>query len=992
MSSNSSSRNSNLSHGANRRKEQLPEHPQASQKGTSTVPSAFEKQQSRQTAPTRKANTEVDRRGPSGGLPPRMGENSRSSSNARSQYSSGKSSDERGIRSSPTGSNPPSPLKANGHIHDTNRDGCPRQEKENSCEASALVNGNKDSPVLALQLTQTMHSNANLWCYKIAAIQSTENGTVVESRRPTSMEYLLKTRLVDAKSCIFTDYQKYLISTSKVGHHIEAQESGCFPIKLRLVEPMPWSTMLKFLDSAKFPKDTPKEALIGLYKTLICQMYQSQKSNFAEQKSFKVLDVKYTNSLQRLSLATVIQNFLAEDPKNLRRLETYLKGRQVQVSYQKRVNSTEESKDSVKKSIVGLARVDDALGSKVLWPPRISKYGASSDHVSFFVKPNRKSRTATGAPSKTEITDIYATVAEYFEKNKNHRLKHPDLPVINVGTRRKPTYLPPELCELKDSSTTSEMDHRDLEALAQAVDIHDLLGGRDIKRESLAPGLKLPSGSDASNCYVDVTVASMIASCRLLKSPGIKYSVGESIDTACGSWGTQLLDFAKRQTAQPRKIAVLRFSPSQNAKVIEKEEEVLKETLKSGNLGSKLRKYGILLDEHSPVRTITMQSEKLNKAEQESIHQKLKALAIAKLKPDAGLVVLPKKDRSVYDCVKRQCDIVLGIQSLCVVAFQLTSEANGYYSQVGLKFNLKFKGKNQVLEQPGPRSFTLETTMIVGFDTMIPPIGTGESAKSIATMVSSKDKSLSQWPANVEVLAEKPVLEVFTKQLQAQVDYWKSKNGKYPENIIIYLNGSTARKGQGFPEELSNIQTSLHKITKSERPNLTVIAVSKDHNAQLRTPESLTHDPEAQEIPAKPILVRTAEREKEKTWEFVIQGHKPMKKNNYEEAISQRSSALKASQATLPVRYSVLKNGLFTNDTAQREFEDLTHQMCYLSGHGTSYVTETLPIHYVGLLCKRIHSYVRPWYYPRNGGAMLEPLLQKTVQPHEDIKDTMYYI
>ena len=906
--------------------------------------------------------------------------------NTGAQYLSDKYSDERGGISSPKSSNGLSPSKANGL---TNGQG-------NFSKASALVNGNNDlqrPTVLAWQLTQTMNNDADLWCYEIAVTESSKNGAAAEEFPQTFASDLLKTKPVGTKGCIFTDYQKYVVSTIKLEDHSQTKASDHIRIDLRPIGKLPWSTVLKFLDSAKFPEGSPRQALMGFLKVLICQLYESHKSKHTEQKPFKVLDVKHTTP-QRQPLADMMRKVLAKDPENLPRLEAYLKGRKVQVSHQKRAHSAQVSKDSVEKSIVGLARVDDAQGSKLPWPPKVSSYGASSDHVSFFIKPNRKSKTAAASLSSGEIANRYATVAEYFEKNKSQRLQKPDLPVINVGTRRKPTYLPPELYELKESDTISEMDHHDLEALAQAVALLDLLGSRTMKLESLAPGLKLLSGFDPSNCCVSVTVASMMTSCRLLESPRIKYGGGESIDTSCGSWGTRSLDLAKGQHRQPPKLAILRFSPSQIAEVIEEEEKILKnETLKSGSLRIKLSKHGILLDENTPIGTVSMQSEKPTKAEKETIHQKLKALAESRSgsKLDAVLVVLPKKEQSVYDCVKHQCDTVIGIQSLCVVAFQLTGEEKGYYSQVGLKFNLKCKGQNQVSEQPDAKSFTLETTMIVGFDTMVPPIGTGELAKSIATMVASKDKSLSQWPASVEVLAEKPVHKVLGKQLQARADHWKSKNGEYPKNIIVYINGSTARNGQAVPEEFSNIESSVREFTKSERLTLTLIAVSKDHNAKFRTLESLTRDREAQEIPAKPVLVRTRERNDDTTWEFVIQGHKPMKKEKYDEAIS-HGSVLKANQATLPVRYSVLKNGSFAKHQAQEELENLTHEMCYLSGHGTSYITETLPIHYVGLLCKRVHSYVRPWYYPRNGSALQEELSQKTIQPHTSIEDTMYYI
>ena len=109
-----------------------------------------------------------------------------------------------------------------------------------------------------------------------------------------------------------------------------------------------------------------------------------------------------------------------------------------------------------------------------------------------------------------------------------------------------------------------------------------------------------------------------------------------------------------------------------------------------------------------------------------------------------------------------------------------------------------------------------------------------------------------------------------------------------------------------------------------------------------------------------------------------------------EEAIS-NGAVLEASKATLPVRYSVLKDNIFKTNNREG-LENLTHAMCYLSGCGTSAVTDTLPIHYLGLLCKRMHCYVEPWYYPKNKEVKLEVMKQRTVQPHDRVKETMYYV
>lgn len=107
--------------------------------------------------------------------------------------------------------------------------------------------------------------------------------------------------------------------------------------------------------------------------------------------------------------------------------------------------------------------------------------------------------------------------------------------------------------------------------------------------------------------------------------------------------------------------------------------------------------------------------------------------------------------------------------------------------------------------------------------------------------------------------------------------------------------------------------------------------------------------------------------------------------------------------ATLPVRYTVVHNDTFTAPDTKREFEDLTHDMQYLSGCSTTVVSKTLPIHYVGLLRERIAIFVRSWYCPQNvstGGVATKEtkelgrheMSQDSIKVHGDIKDEKFYI
>lgn len=80
-----------------------------------------------------------------------------------------------------------------------------------------------------------------------------------------------------------------------------------------------------------------------------------------------------------------------------------------------------------------------------------------------------------------------------------------------------------------------------------------------------------------------------------------------------------------------------------------------------------------------------MQRGKVDKSLEDSNHTELDNLDKnpGNFKPDSILVVLPDDERPLYDSVKRQCDIELGIQNICLVSNGLASNQNGYYLQWG---------------------------------------------------------------------------------------------------------------------------------------------------------------------------------------------------------------------------------------------------------------------------------------------------------------------
>ena len=91
------------------------------------------------------------------------------------------------------------------------------------------------------------------------------------------------------------------------------------------------------------------------------------------------------------------------------------------------------------KKISGFAKRGD--GHSEPPSPRSSNDAAISDEFKFF--------------KETATNSKWTTVADHFFEDHGKRLKHPKLPLINVGSRQRPVYIPPELCIVK-----SQQDHR----------------------------------------------------------------------------------------------------------------------------------------------------------------------------------------------------------------------------------------------------------------------------------------------------------------------------------------------------------------------------------------------------------------------------------------------------------------------------------------------------------------------------------------------------
>ncbi|KAL8994258.1 MAG: hypothetical protein Q9169_005727 [Polycauliona sp. 2 TL-2023] len=722
-----------------------------------------------------------------------------------------------------------------------------------------------------------------------------------------------------------------------------------------------WLDILHFLHSSKLPEDQDKKK--GMFRflwILINQKGPERRPDIAKAKSLPVLEIESgPRRLGETSLAKTMESFLSTGAHDLRSLEQHIKGLRVEV-FQSR------GKTSV---ITGLARQDDSHGRQQPLAAKVNKYGGGSKDVEFYQK----------------STGNYIKVFDHFRENRQHIDNHPGLPVVNVGTRTKSTYVPASCC------TISDIPKHD--ALVVSVgDMMQMISNGFMNHKNAPkwlsntvdnncirfPGLKLPlTLNNSPSCQVAMT-ADTINYCRIKTAPSLGYANAKQFSPTTGTWSvTQTGMISNSSPTDLRcKVAVLTIGRS---RLMGKQDFDTTLTALHSWLGS----FGMGLSNGTSVPDCAMPKGKLTSKMEEDIKSNITTLMAEDKVVKAVVVLLSSKSKPLYNYVKHLCDKVLGVHSVCIDTHRLAAAPNdkGYWFQTSLKLNAKTGGRNQSLASSRSESLDLKHTMIVGIDMMGPSSMTTGVTKPIVLMISCTGHDLSQWPATVRIQDTESLKQTVSALVNDRIKQWKKKSASPSlANVIIYYKGLSEAS---YDDELVGLPGEMKGI------KLTLLAANKDHHAKLQ----ILSPGEKDRIPVGSMITRT--RDGDETWEFLIQGHQPQHVNDGTTA----PSTLEASLATLPVRYTVLYNDAFTGPKAKTDVENLTHDMQYLFASSTAAISDTLPIHYVGLLRKRVELLLHA-RFTRHGGRSgngnqtnpAEDVSLDVIQVHEKIKDEMFYL
>ncbi|KAI0390066.1 ribonuclease H-like domain-containing protein [Xylariaceae sp. FL0594] len=702
-----------------------------------------------------------------------------------------------------------------------------------------------------------------------------------------------------------------------------------------------------------------------------------------------------------------------DQSKGLRQFELLVKKLRIRTTHLKERKNKSGAVIIRPKTIIGIANTED--GKKLEHPPRVKMHGAGPKDVEFWLeerpagssqpsssaaaaaagggKKKKGGKAALPPPSSSSSSakGQYISVYDFFLKTHNIRITNERLPVMNVGTRENPSYLPPQVCVVLPSQPAKTK----LDPMQTAKMIRFAVRPPAENADSIVSqghgvaGLSAQTNPKLAQFGVAVSSSLITVQGRLLMEPRVFYLQNKPAFMVGGGWNMvprnqPSLRFRTGSTITRWRCLFIDtyrgrrpFSPTEITALMNHFQGVLRET-------------GINATPPGPTQDVVM------KHEDDAVLENYFQLA-ERDKTQLLFVILPHAPTPLYNRIKQLGDIKYGIHTVCSVGSKILKNGqfnDQYMRNVALKINLKFGGNNHIVDANNLGFLTEDKTMIVGIDVTHPSPGSTSAAPSVAGMVASVNAQLGQWPGvlNIQAKSRQEMVSDLKGMLISRLRLWRSKggHGAYPENILIYRDGvSEGQYATVEKDELPQIRAACADLyspadQKKGLPKITLIIVGKRHHTRFYPTNLQDADRSGNSKPGTVVDRGVTEA---RSWDFYLQAH----------------AALQGTAR--PAHYFVLLDEIFRSRYGKApgknvadELQMTTQSLCYLFGRATKSVSYCTPAYYADILCERARNYLAHVFDSPSGSVATsatsgpEGANRDDVKINESIKDSMFYI
>ncbi|KAI7191262.1 Piwi-domain-containing protein [Hortaea werneckii] len=602
------------------------------------------------------------------------------------------------------------------------------------------------------------------------------------------------------------------------------------------------------------------------------------------------------------------------------------------------------------------------------------------------------------ASNSPDAQPVLTSVFDYFKTHHGITLKSPGEPVLNVGTKADPQYLPVELCTvvagqpfkrllqgdqnsemLKFAARTPNLNAMSIagtqESPGNALRLFRLLNPNDPNGEIVQRSTVKPWGFQVGTDMITVPG-------RILNNPQIKYG-SKSVTPRGGSWNCADVKFARPGRMGKWAVLIVNHNGQKGRALNPQPRDGLAPEALFSSLEGSLKKYGLQMAQRQNTQNITLdplslQNRATNNRQLEQIFSRAQSNGIHFL-----FVVIPDYDAWLYARIKYFGDVKYGIHTINSVGSKL-QKVNGqgmYMGNLALKFNIKSGGVNHHIE--GTLGKPLDNkTMLMGIDVTHPSPGSKEGAPSISCVVASVDDYLTQWPGDIRTqTGRQEMVDGLEDMVIKRLELWqKYHKNELPAKIILYRDGvSEGQYDQVLLREVPSFHAAFQRKygAESKWPKMAVIVVGKRHHTRFfpTSRDYADYNPQRDKGSWNPLPGTIVDRHigNRILGEFWLQAHQGL------QGIAR------------PAHYVILKDDIkFEAD----ELQKFTHNMCYLFNRATKAVSICPPAYYADLLCERGRSYLHSTLNEDHGtdSSVFDASEEWTGGVHPRLAESTWYI
>ncbi|KAI7748990.1 hypothetical protein M8C21_033907, partial [Ambrosia artemisiifolia] len=516
-------------------------------------------------------------------------------------------------------------------------------------------------------------------------------------------------------------------------------------------------------------------------------------------------------------------------------------------------------------------------------------------------------------------------LTDYFRNKWGKEITHKGIPSLQLGTDKKPNYVPMEFCVLAEDrrfpkeqlGKEAARRLKDLSLLAPDNRRKEICG---IVREEYAPGKQ---GAEViQNFEVEVGMNMTKVVGRVMEPPKLK------LGSSNGKPNIVIVDKQKchynllqgRTLVAGKSIerwALIDFSQGHR--------DWLDVNSFIPKLMRRCTSLGVRMEEPLYVYPTNMREL----FDLKTVRGLLKWIVEECRKVDKGrlqmiVCVMPERHDG-YKSLKLVSETEIGVMTQCCLSQNANKANDQFLANLGLKINAKLDGCNVELVERFPLFSKDDRYMFIGAD-VNHPAASNKSAPSVAAVVGSVDRAAARYVPRVSPQEHrKEEIVNFGSLCLDLVNTYAKVNGVKPNKIVVFRDGvSDDQFEMVLNKEMVDMKKAIY--TKDYRPFVTFVVAQKRHITRL----FLDDANDVGNVPPGTVvdtnIVHTS------NFDFYLCSH------------------FGGMGTSKPTHYSVIwdENGFSSN-----EIQRMTYDLCYIFARCTKPVSLVTPVYYADLLAYR---------------------------------------